>query len=82
MFTAGIQERNNLRQRALSLNSTLSDNFMISLLAFITPLPGWRTDVLAAYCAVFPAVAVESDCIEYAANIDPLPSRGDAFADG
>jgi hypothetical protein len=82
MFTAGIRERNNLLQRALSLNSTQSDNFMISVLAFITPLLACRTEVLAAYCAVFPAVAVESGCIEYAANIDPLPSRGYAYADG
>lgn len=44
---------------------------MISVLAFITTLPGLRDQVLNAYHANTVSVRSETGCIEYMANLDP-----------
>ncbi len=47
---------------------------MISVLAFITTLPGHRDEVLEAYRANIAPVRSENGCIEYMANVDPVNS--------
>lgn len=47
---------------------------MISVLAFITTLPGQREEVLEAYRANTVPVRSENGCIEYVANVDPTRS--------
>jgi quinol monooxygenase YgiN len=48
---------------------------MISVLAFITTLPGRRDEVLNAYRANTVLVRSEYGCIEYVANVDPMRSE-------